>query len=253
MSWKCEVKRVTDIQPIPNADKIVVAFLDHWPVVVKKGDYSIGQLASYFPADSIIPIDLLKAMGLEGRLSGSLKNRVKAVRLRGQLSVGLVYKAPDGMVEGDAVDAHFGITKYEPPIPTELSGQCVSRPREFAKYDIDNINDRFRDFTEGEECIATCKIHGCLHESTPILMENGDFKEISKVLPGELVSSYDIKTGKFVNKRVIHSINSGKSDGVAWMKLTMTNGNSIICTTNHKFLTKDGWIEAKNLTNHELI
>ncbi len=167
--WKCEIKKISRIEIIPNANNIELAFAGEWPVVVKKGEWKPGQLCSYIPYDSILPESLLHELNLVDRLSGPAKNRVKPVRLRGQLSVGLVHKAPDGFAEGDAVDTHFGITKYEPPIPIELAGQIVSRPREFAKYDIDNMNDRLRDFVQGEPCQAMLKIHG---SNSSIVIDN---------------------------------------------------------------------------------
>lgn len=176
-TWKCEVKKITDIQPIPNANNIVVAFLGGWSVVVGKDNWNIGDLVSYFPADSILPEGLINEMGLSGKLSGSAKNRVKPIKLRDQLSIGLVHKAPPGFAEGDDVSGHFGITLYEPPIPTELSGQCVARPREFKKYDVDNINDRLKDFVEGESVVMTCKLHG---SNSACVMLNGEIKVMSR-------------------------------------------------------------------------
>ena len=46
------IQKILDIQPIPDADAIEVATIQGWKVVVKKGDFQIGDLAIYFEVDS---------------------------------------------------------------------------------------------------------------------------------------------------------------------------------------------------------
>jgi hypothetical protein len=41
------IRRIADIQPILDADAIEVAVVDGWKVVVKKGEYNVGDLAVY--------------------------------------------------------------------------------------------------------------------------------------------------------------------------------------------------------------
>ena len=62
--------------------------------VVGKESYADGDLAAYIPEGAICPEWLIAELGLEGKLAGSKKNRVKAVQLRGSLSQGLVYPGP---------------------------------------------------------------------------------------------------------------------------------------------------------------
>ena len=42
------VVKIADIQPIPNADAIVVASVKGWKVVVKKDEFKVGDLAVYY-------------------------------------------------------------------------------------------------------------------------------------------------------------------------------------------------------------
>ena len=49
------VQRIKDLQPIPGADKIEVATVLGWQVVVKKGDFSVGDLVYFFEIDSWVP------------------------------------------------------------------------------------------------------------------------------------------------------------------------------------------------------
>lgn len=158
--WDCTVQKIKSIHPIDNADAIELAIVgNNWPVVIRKGSYAVGELVSYFMADSIMPTALLQEIGLEGKLSGSAKNRIKPVRLRGQLSIGIVHKCPIGFNEHDSVVNHYGITKYEEPIPTELSGKTVAKPNCYVKYDIDNIRS-WNPFINGEMVVVTEKLHG---------------------------------------------------------------------------------------------
>lgn len=42
------VRKIKDIKPIKGADKIEAALVDGWYVVVKKGEFSVGDLVRYF-------------------------------------------------------------------------------------------------------------------------------------------------------------------------------------------------------------
>jgi RNA ligase (TIGR02306 family) len=92
---------VTQLDPIPGADRIELAHVrdvtgndGQFKTIIMKGQYAVGDRAVYIPADSIVPVKLLALMGLEGRLSGHNKNRVKATRMRGVFSEGLLLDFP---------------------------------------------------------------------------------------------------------------------------------------------------------------
>jgi len=50
------IRKITNIQPIPNADAIEVVSVDGWNVVTKKGEFKIGDLCIYCEIDSFLPI-----------------------------------------------------------------------------------------------------------------------------------------------------------------------------------------------------
>lgn len=158
--WAIKVHKLESIIDCPNSDTLSIAKIGGWELVVKRGQYSVGDLVVYFPSDSLVPQEHLKNWGLEGKLSGSGKNRVKAVRLRGQISIGLLCKAPEGFIEGQDAQEYYGITKWEPSIPPELSGIAKRMPRGYIKYDIDNINNSPRMFDPTESVIVYEKCHG---------------------------------------------------------------------------------------------
>ena len=49
------IQKIVDISPIEGADSIEVAQILGWKVVVKKGEFKIGDLVVYCEIDSILP------------------------------------------------------------------------------------------------------------------------------------------------------------------------------------------------------
>lgn len=78
---------VSDITPIPDADKIVKAMMtdNAWQVVVPKDSFVVGQLGIYFVIDSVVDSTNPALAFMAAR-----KNIVWPVRLKKQLSQGLL-------------------------------------------------------------------------------------------------------------------------------------------------------------------
>lgn len=93
---------------------------------------------------------------------------MKAVRLRGELSQGIVC-LPAQVKDVDLAEAHaagrdfaadLGVTKWLPPIPVHLSGLMASAPDLLPWIEVENVK-RYPDiFQPGEQVVATEKIHG---------------------------------------------------------------------------------------------
>lgn len=177
MSWKVGVYLINHIKPIPEADSIECAFINNWPIVIRKGQFKTGDKVVYFPADSIMPESLLVKMGLSGKLAGPQKNRIKCIKLKNQLSIGLIILAESFMNVGDDVAAYYGVTRYEAPIPIELAGVATKLPDNFIKYDVENIRSYPNEFIEGETIVILEKIHG---SSQSITMQNGQIYVCSR-------------------------------------------------------------------------
>lgn len=112
------IQKILDIQPIENADKIELATVLGWHVVVSKSEnHKIGDLVCYVEIDSQCPETPLFEF-LKER-----KYRVKTIKLRGQISQGLIIpldKLPKGNYkEGQDVTKILGITKYDPEAEKE--------------------------------------------------------------------------------------------------------------------------------------
>lgn len=86
--------RVIDaINPIPDADAIEVATVGGWKVVVKRGEFTVGDLAVYCEIDSWIPTELAPFLskGKEPRVYEGIKGeRLRTVSLRKTVSQGLL-------------------------------------------------------------------------------------------------------------------------------------------------------------------
>ena len=154
------------IQPHPNADRLELAAIGGFRSVVGKGTYVDGDLAAYIPEGAVCPAWVIEELGLEGKLAGSKRNRVKAVKLRGVLSQGLVYPVRDGRIrgqavaEGDDVTALLELVKYEPPVPIAMQGEVVPASGATVHYDIENIKKYPHEFQDGEPVLVTEKLHG---------------------------------------------------------------------------------------------
>ena len=88
------VKRIDDLLAIEGADKIEVAVVGGWKVVVKKGDFKKGELAVYLEIDSWVPTEvapfLTKAGNKPKEYNGVKGERLRTVKLKKQISQGLL-------------------------------------------------------------------------------------------------------------------------------------------------------------------
>lgn len=156
------------VHPHPNADRLELAQVGLYRAVVAKGEFTTGDHAVYIPEQAIMPAALIEELGLTGKLAGRDRNRVKTVRLRGEVSQGIVCR-PGQLRDVDLAQAAaagtdftelLGITKWVPPVPVSMSGQAEPAPDLLRWVDIENIA-RYPDiFAPGEPVVATEKIHG---------------------------------------------------------------------------------------------
>jgi RNA ligase (TIGR02306 family) len=170
MATKVTVPIVTleNVRPHPNADRLEICDVLGYQMCVHKGKYQNGDIAIYFPADTLIPAEWAERFGVTQFLRGKQKDRVGQIRLRGEPSFGLVVSTDhldhDGYSVGDNVAEVFGAEKWQPPIRMSAGD---SAPHD---SDIDPFFTRFTDiengrihthvFSDGEEVVATEKIHG---------------------------------------------------------------------------------------------
>ena len=110
MSNLASIQKILNITPIPDADAIETAHVLGWQVVIKKGEFKVGDLCCYIQIDTVVPeieqFDFLRER----------KYRVRTIKLRKQISQGLIVPLPKGKFsEGDDVTDLIGVKKYEKP------------------------------------------------------------------------------------------------------------------------------------------
>lgn len=155
------VTEITDVKSHPNADRLELAIIGGWQVVVGKGSYQPGDHVVYVPPDAVIPVEWSDKWEVTKYLSNG---RVRCAKLRGEPSFGFTVSPshlPSGdYVVGDNVAEVFGITKYDPPIVYRGADSMSQHPL-FVKYtEIENMRSFPSVIADGEEVVATEKIHG---------------------------------------------------------------------------------------------
>ena len=149
-------------EPHPNADALELAVIGGWRAACRIGQFKSGQKVAYIPEGSLLPWDLVVELNLHDppRLAGPDRNRVKAIRLRGVLSQGIVYGGDRiaALSAGDDATDVLGVIKWVPPVPVHMSGLMEPGPK--IGYDIDNIKSWPGRMIEGEEVVVTEKLHG---------------------------------------------------------------------------------------------
>ncbi len=153
-----EISRIQQLLPHANADRLELAHVKGWQCVVPKGQYAIGDLVTYVPPDCVIPAALSDRLGITKYLSNG---RVRCARLRGEPSFGVIFNREDNAwPEGHDVADWYGITKYVPPMRPSV-GDAETPHGLFVSYtEIENMRNFPTIFNEGEEVVATEKIHG---------------------------------------------------------------------------------------------
>lgn len=194
------IKTITHIRPIPGADAIECAFVGGWPVVVKKGEYQVDDVAIYLEIDSWVPHELAPFLskGKEPREYNGVKGeRLQTVKLRGQISQGLLlpFTAQFAIQLGAGPGAKFtdyvgmdvseqlGVQKWEPPIPAQLQGVMKGAfPHFIPKTDQERCQNLRAEIFEdhlSEMYEVTIKLDG---SSTTIYVKDGKVNVCSRNL-----------------------------------------------------------------------
>lgn len=171
------VVKIEKVDPHKDADSLEIVEVGGWQVVVRKDSVKIGDMVVHFPPQAMLPLELSDALGVTKYLS---KQRVKAVKLRGETSHGFVAPVSElqefalediedeerrteimlEFEEGNNLMDLLEVTKYEPPIRIK-SGDAEVEVDEFPKYtSIENLRNHQKVFEDGEEVVVTEKVHG---------------------------------------------------------------------------------------------
>jgi RNA ligase (TIGR02306 family) len=209
---------IKDLQPIEGADKIEVATVKGWKVVVQKGEFVIGGLCVYCEIDSVLPPKP------EFAFLQKVRYRIKTIRLRGQISQGICFSMdviPRDFIRGMRIEEMLDldvtevleIRKYEAPIPAQLAGKVKGNfPSFLKKTDEERIQNIEWILTEYPDKLfyATEKVDGT---SFTAYYNNGVFGICSRNL--DLIETEDntlwrvARELKLEEKMAEHSKHSG--------------------------------------------
>lgn len=148
---------IDNIVPHGNADSLEIALIKNWSVIVKKGDFSIGEKICFIIPDSVLPMVEWAAF------YNAKSNRVRSIRLRGVWSEGICEKLSklglDSNLEvGTDVTKILNIFKYEPPAPKELNARG-NLPFNLFRTD-ENRWESLKQVPFGEKTTVTLKVDG---------------------------------------------------------------------------------------------
>jgi RNA ligase (TIGR02306 family) len=153
------IVRIGEIVKHPNADLLSITHVHGgYPCIIRTGDFQEGDLAVYIPIDTVLPDTEPFAF-----LGNSDRKRLKAKKLRGIFSMGLLIEPPKGTKEDDDVAELMGIERYEPPLQMSTYGECEPAPKGWAFVHYTSIEGlrRYQNMlVPGEEVVVTEKLHG---------------------------------------------------------------------------------------------
>lgn len=132
MRTLASVKAISALTPIVGKDRIVLAMVDGWSVIVRKDEYEVGDLCVYVEIDSIVPerpeFEFLREKGF----------RVKTMKMAGVVSQGICFPMsilPQGdyLINQDVTDL-LGIRQYtgtmdSDPAPGSKDNERCKYPR----------------------------------------------------------------------------------------------------------------------------
>jgi len=175
-TYKVPYTTIVSIEPHSNAERLELAFVYGFQVVVRKDQYKVGDPIIYIPIDSLLPQWLEDKLFPEGSKVKLHHHRVRQIKLRGLASQGMIIDPADvaekvnpAYIQAEQnLAAVLGVTKYEPPQAgfAQVQGKPRNRNKKhehplFHKYNgVDNIKWFPTLFKETEEVLVECKLHG---------------------------------------------------------------------------------------------
>lgn len=200
MRQLASIQRIKSLDPIENAEAIERATVLGWQLVVKKGEFQVGDLCIYIEIDSILPEKE------EFEFLRERKFRIRTIRLRGQISQGICFPLsmlPPGtpIEEGTDLTDLLEITKWEPPMPANLLGiakgpfpSFIPKTDETRVQNLQELLDKFA----GQTFWVAEKLDG---SSVTYFWKNGEFGTCSRNL--EMLEADDNSSWQFAREKQI--------------------------------------------------
>lgn len=171
--------KILEIHPHPNADRLELATVYGFQVVVQKKRYTVGQPVIFVPIDSVLSEELEKKLFPEDSKIKLDKRRIKQIRIRSFPSQGMIidpqdlddkfgqfWNAPRNLAFETDLAEKLEIIKYEPPFADHGPRAAIKRnkplenPRFHQYKGVENFRWFPNLFKETDEVIIQCKLHG---------------------------------------------------------------------------------------------
>jgi len=205
------VAAINHIHPINGADAIECGVIRSWPVVIGKGQFRDGDEVLYIEPDAALPVSDPRFAFLVPRGTKTIDDVryhvLRTIRLRGQLSQGIVFPVADfpETVGASNVDEVLGIRLYEPPAPPLGADQIGPWNLHWLKKTdaerVQNLSDEWLQSVDDGLWVATEKVDG---SSITYALDDADDLHIYSrnwelstanptATPVELATRYDVR------------------------------------------------------------
>lgn len=222
------IETLATIDPHPNADRLEIGTLVDigYEFILPKGAFKVGDRVIYFPEDAILPEVVLERIGLKGKLGGASKNRVKAIKIRGCVSQGVV----------SSLSSAFG------PRADELDCDPIDYPSHAPAGSV----DEFLDGQDGEKIDYSVTLG--IEKYDPDVRQSGGPNGAPRVAENPLpagVMKYDLENAERHKKAVEVLLSEAlvyvteKVEGANLTALLRADGTKAICSKNRNLVGDD--------------
>lgn len=163
------IKRISEIQPIEGKDRIVLATVDGWHVIVKKGEFQVGDQCVYVEIDSVMP------ERPEFEFLRSKKFRIKTMKLGNVVSQGICF--PMSILPSDSyqneqdVTEVLGVKQYEGTMDADPVAANVKPAKKYPNFLM--RMEWFRNFVLPQK--AACEFPSFLSKTDETRIQNIPF------------------------------------------------------------------------------
>ena len=208
------VQKIKNLEPIEGRDRIVLAEIEGWHVIVGKDDFHIGDLCVYIEIDSVLP------ERPEFEQARKRANRVRTMKMAGVYSEGIAYPLTilPNMInnhtvsyeqyhEGDDVTTILGITKYDEYADDDMPCRQVVKKNKYNKWQLfwykifgfpKKKDNEFSNLINKTDEVRIQNIPQALQNKTPI--------SVSEKIDGQS-ASYTLERSFWGNKFNVYSRN----------------------------------------------
>lgn len=126
------IQKIEAMEPIEGKDRIALATVIGWRVIVQKSSFNVGDLCIYIEIDSVLPEKP------EFEFLRSKNFRIKTMKMGGVISQGICFPLsilPPGDYQiGQDVTDLIGVKQYEPDMDDPEPKQVANKPSKLDKY-----------------------------------------------------------------------------------------------------------------------